>query len=102
AGVAPIQARCRALRTPTNSESFDFGLLAEDGGARTELAAAVLGRGRPVALELLSGEDLRACRDAAAAKGLHSLERVLERSPYLRIDGDFDAYFRGRGKNLVG
>jgi CelD/BcsL family acetyltransferase involved in cellulose biosynthesis len=104
-GVVPLQRRSARLRSPTNSESSDFGLLAEDGEARAALADAVLGRGgRSLELERLDaeGDDVPALRAAAGAHRYRLLERVVERAPYLQLEGDFETYFRSRSKNLTG
>jgi len=104
-GIVPLQRRNRRLRSPTNSESSDFGLLAEDAAARATLTEAVFARGgRLLELERLdaSGEDARALRAAAGAHGYRLLERVVERAPYLELEGEFETYFRSRSKNLTG
>jgi CelD/BcsL family acetyltransferase involved in cellulose biosynthesis len=104
-GLVPLQRRGGRLRSPSNSESSDFGLLAEDGGARATLAEAVFERGgRSLELERLDAvsEDVHALRAAADAHGYRLLERVMERAPYLQLDGEFDKYFRSRSKNLTG
>ncbi len=103
AGVLPVELRSGRVEAPTNLESPDFALAAEDADVAAELARAALGLGE--ATVLLSpleadAEDLPALRAAASELRHRTLERVRERSPYIALEGTFDDYAHARGKLL--
>jgi CelD/BcsL family acetyltransferase involved in cellulose biosynthesis len=98
AGVLPCYGDERWLRSPTNDQTPQFGVLAEDAPAAAELADAVLDRtGRRLTLSFVdaSSWDFTAFRDAAEARGYTVLARPVVRPPYLAVDGDWEA-FEGR------
>jgi CelD/BcsL family acetyltransferase involved in cellulose biosynthesis len=98
AGVVPCYGDRRWLRSPTNEQTPQFGVVAEDETAARELAAALLeGTGRRLTLGFLdaSGWDLAALRDRAEAQGYLVLVRPVARPPYLVLEGDWQA-FEGR------
>jgi CelD/BcsL family acetyltransferase involved in cellulose biosynthesis len=95
AGAVPFLARRGALLSPTNWHTPAFGLTAESGAAREALAGALLARrAARVDLALVDAADpaLPVLREAAAARGHRVVERVAMRSPYVPLEGDFDAY----------
>src|SRR5207244_6675172 len=49
-----------------------------------------------------AGPTLPECREAAASCGYNVLTRTLERSPFLLIDGDMQAYEQGLSRNTRG
>ncbi len=103
-GVLPLERNRGSVRSPTNWESPDFAFLADGPEPRRELARGLLAHaGRSASIQFLAadGDDLQACRAAAGERRFRTLERTLERSPYLVLEGDFETYFRSRGKNLV-
>jgi CelD/BcsL family acetyltransferase involved in cellulose biosynthesis len=81
----------------SNWHTPEFGVLAEDGAAARELAAALF-RGRPaqVSLSFVGSDELLLYRAAAADAGYRVLERVLERSPYVVVEGTWDDYMQQR------
>jgi CelD/BcsL family acetyltransferase involved in cellulose biosynthesis len=71
-------------------------MLAEDEAAGHELAGALL-TGMPTELSLgfvPVGPELAAYRSAAVHAGSSMLQRTLERSPFVAIDGSWEAYRR--------
>lgn len=103
-GVLPLARKGGSVRSPANWESPDFAFLADGPEPRRELARELLAHaGRSASIQFLAaeGDDLRECRAAAAERRFRTVERTVERSPYLVLEGDFETYFRSRGKNLV-
>ena len=95
-GVLPLERGRGTLRLPVNSETSQFELLAEDPG---ELARALFAqRAASIRLQLLDPDDLRDAR--AAAHGWRTVERPVERSPYVSTSGAFEDYTRERGAKL--
>jgi CelD/BcsL family acetyltransferase involved in cellulose biosynthesis len=95
AGVVPFLSRRGALLSPTNWHTPVFGPVAESERAREALANALVARrAARVDLALVDSADpsLDALRRAAGARGHRVLERVAMRSPYVPLQGDFDAY----------
>lgn len=105
AGVLPLARRRGELHSPTNFHTPEFGLLAEDDVAARELAERALGGSeRRIALGLLDaqGPSLATCRAAALDARRRITTRVLQRSPYVRVVGDWPAYERGLGRRWRG
>jgi CelD/BcsL family acetyltransferase involved in cellulose biosynthesis len=102
AGVLPLMEDGAVVRSTSNWHTPGFGLLAEPHELG-ELADALVSR-RPhrVWLGFVDpGEPgIVACRAAAQAAGYRVLERTLERSPYVPIEGDWEAYRDGLAKKL--
>ena len=95
AGVLPLWGERGWLRSPTNDQTPEFGLVAEDAAAADELAAAALDRaGRRLTLSFVdaSGWDWAALRDRGEARGYRLLARPVVRPPYLVVDGDWQAF----------
>ena len=95
AGVLPCYGARGWLRSPTNNQTPQFGLLAEEPSAADELAAAVLDRaGRRLTLGFVdaSGWDFAALRDRAEARRYRVVARPVVRPPYLVVDGDWQAF----------
>jgi CelD/BcsL family acetyltransferase involved in cellulose biosynthesis len=90
-GLVPLY-RCRGtVRSITNWHSPEFSFLVQDEAVAVALASALLGRGaRRVQLAFLDPEraGLRECHAVAARAGYRTLERTLERCPYIVIGGD--------------
>jgi len=103
AGVLPLMEDDGVVRSTSNWHTPGFGLLAE----RDELAdlakAVVEHRPRRVWFAFVDpGEPgIAACRTAAEDAGYRTLERTLERSPYVSIEGDWEAYREGLGRKLA-
>lgn len=101
--LLPVLRGRDALASPSNWHTPEFGLLSESEAA-TEALLATLFQGRPrrVSLSFLASEASNRLRRAAEAHGYRVLQRTLQRSPFVRIDGDWEAYVRSLGKNLRG
>jgi CelD/BcsL family acetyltransferase involved in cellulose biosynthesis len=102
AALIPLHARFGRCWSVSNWHTPQFGMLAEVGSARRELAAALFER-RPVELSLAfvdaAGPDLAVFRTAACDAGYRTLERTLQRSPYVTIEGTWDAHMRRLSRN---
>lgn len=86
--LVPLTRRGAVSAAPSNAHTPAFGLVAEDGAAAADLAAAILSqRRRRVSLWPVEqgSTSLAALRDAADGAGWRSVERTLLRSPYLEI-----------------
>lgn len=95
AGILPLYRRGAVIRSTTNVHASMFEPLAEDEVAAEELARALFSRGaRRVSVFYLApgGPGLRALRRAAGAARYRLIEGTHERSPYIEIAGDWDAY----------
>lgn len=102
--VAPLARGRGLLRAPTNWHTPSFGLVAEDGEARRELAAALLragGVGLDLAFLDLETGGLPELRAAAHARGWRTLERVQQRSPYVATAGDYESYLASLDRHHV-
>ncbi len=90
-GVLPVSAHRGVLRSPTNWHTPRFGALAEDEEAADRLAETVLERTRRWFdfSFVLSADPLAG---ALARLGLGTLDRVVMRSPYLEIEGEWEAF----------
>lgn len=103
-GIVPVHRGWDGLRTPANAHSPEFGILATD-----ELAARTLGvalfRGRPRRVALgaidMGGATAGLVRNAAVANGYRIVAATRERSPHLRIDGDWPAYVKSLRTKMV-
>jgi CelD/BcsL family acetyltransferase involved in cellulose biosynthesis len=105
AGVLPLAGGRRgALRSPTNWHTPEFELLAVDDAARAALARAVLAQLRPRRLTLAflpaEGGGLEEVRAAARTARYRVLERELERSPYVPVEGSWEAFAAGLTKKV--
>lgn len=97
-GVLPLESAHGLLRSTANWHTPEFGLLGDDADARRALAEAALAR-RPRRLELafVSPGGLAEVRGAGATAGYRVEERVVMRSPFVRVEGTVDAYLSERG-----
>ena len=95
-GVLPLERRRGSVRLPVNSETSQFELVAEDRAALVRALFAL--RAPSIRLQLLDADDVRELRGAAT--GWRTIERPIERSPYVSTSGGFEAYARGRGAKL--
>lgn len=103
--VLPLGRQFGALSSTTNWHTPDFGPVIEDPPALRALAEELFVRApRHVSLAFVdgAGATLPECREAAASRGYRVLTRTLERSPFVRIDRDWQAYERGLSRNARG
>jgi CelD/BcsL family acetyltransferase involved in cellulose biosynthesis len=104
AAVLPLERRRGgALRAPANWHTPGFGMLAEDDATARELARELYAhRPRSVSLAFVSdGAGLAPLHEAAAGAGYRRLQRTLERSPYVAVDGDWERYEQGLGRRRL-
>lgn len=93
--VLPLQRRGSVLAGAGNWHTPSFGAVAEDTGAVAELVDALLDEPpRRLDLSFLGANEalLEALREAIDSRGLHALERVVERSPYVIVSGGWDEF----------
>ncbi|MDP9225926.1 MAG: GNAT family N-acetyltransferase [Actinomycetota bacterium] len=104
AGVAAFARRNGALVSPTNWHTPEFGLLAEDDQAMSELVASLwISSPRSIHLSFLYPRraEVAECRAAARARGYRTIERVVLRSPYVRIEGDWDDHLARLDRHML-
>jgi CelD/BcsL family acetyltransferase involved in cellulose biosynthesis len=91
--LLPLARRHGVLRSVTNPHTPEFGLLAENRLAATELMCTILRAGAPRRISIASldpeSQELDACRSAASEARLRTSVRPYQHSPYLRIEGDW-------------
>lgn len=102
AAVLPMLERGRTLHSPVNWHTPGFGPVAIDAKARAELFERLFGESDAgVELSLLetgsAGQDDAV--DAAHRARRRLLTRVVTRSPYIELGGDFERYERGLSRN---
>jgi CelD/BcsL family acetyltransferase involved in cellulose biosynthesis len=95
-GVLPLARVGRALRSPTNAESPEFGFLAEDEPSARELAEIVLQQQTPGRIDLYpvdpNDPGIRHLFEHAAAHQRRVLLRPMLFSPYIATDGTWQGY----------
>lgn len=92
-GVLVLRRRAAALASPTNAHTPGFGVVAEDERASRLLVAAAMARARHgLWLDYLDAADpeVETVQRAAAAAGHAVFRLVIERSPYVTLDGEVD------------
>jgi CelD/BcsL family acetyltransferase involved in cellulose biosynthesis len=97
AGLVPFMEASTGTVSPTNWHTPRFGLLAEDEAARRELCRLLVERARhrlDVCFLYSGSEDERELRAAAREAGHRLQIRTCQRSPYVDVDGDWQAYER--------
>jgi CelD/BcsL family acetyltransferase involved in cellulose biosynthesis len=93
--VLPLGRRRGVLASTTNWHTPDFGPVAEDAAAARALTAALMARApRLLSLAFVDVAEpiLAECSAAAAAREYRVLTRTLERSPFVRIDRNWQSY----------
>jgi CelD/BcsL family acetyltransferase involved in cellulose biosynthesis len=94
-GLVPFLEVPTGIVAPTNWHTPRFGLLAEDAEARRELCRLLVERARhrlDVCFLYGGSDELRDLRAAAAEAGHRVQTRTCQRSPFVEVDGDWDAY----------
>jgi CelD/BcsL family acetyltransferase involved in cellulose biosynthesis len=102
--LVPLAERLGGLASPANWHTPAFGLLGLDDAARAELASELFALGRrrvSLAFVPAHGLGLGECRAAAAAADYRLLERTIERSPYVSLEGTFDEYLKSLDRKRV-
>jgi CelD/BcsL family acetyltransferase involved in cellulose biosynthesis len=98
-GVLPLIQRRTGVVSPTNWHTPAYGAVAADDDAARQLARAALeGAGPRLDLAFLDPDEpfTRALLEEATAAGRLVITRPVLRSPWLRLDGDFEAYEKTR------
>lgn len=99
--LLPVQREGGTLASPTNWHSPEFGLLAESAvDARRLVASLLADRPRRLSLAFLAPEQAELAQEEALAQGYRVIQRTLQRSPHVPIDGDWEAYRHRLSKNL--
>ncbi len=104
AGVLPLVSRKGALGSASNWHTPEFAPLGEDREAVLELTEALFAR-RPAHVSFYfvdtGSAGLEAFRSAASRARYVRHERMLERSPYVAIDGDWMSYQAGLSRKFL-
>jgi CelD/BcsL family acetyltransferase involved in cellulose biosynthesis len=102
AGVLPIIRTGATLRSPTNDHTPVFGAVCDEEGRAGLYESLLAARPRLVEIGMLAadGPDPTTLHGAAGAYTLD--QRTVLRSPYVAIDGDWDAYWSSLSQNLRG
>lgn len=101
AGVLPVRRSGDTVASPTNWHTPLYGPVGIDDAARAELMAKVFEDDpRRVDLSFLDGggPDLELLQRGAAGRKVES--RTVMRSPYVRIEQDWDSYWGNLSRNL--
>jgi CelD/BcsL family acetyltransferase involved in cellulose biosynthesis len=104
AALVPLEVEAGELRSPTNYHTPGFGLLAETPEDGVSLMAGLLDDApRRVSLAFVPITDATrtVMRLGSTRVGRSWHERVLERCPFLELDGDWDGYLSRRRGHLV-
>lgn len=93
--LLPVLTSTRGVVVPVNVETPVMEPLAVDDEALAALVPGLLGRGGRAYLSLLpEGNRARVLMAAAEARGFPSRCEVVRRSPYTRVDGEWEAFQR--------
>jgi CelD/BcsL family acetyltransferase involved in cellulose biosynthesis len=99
-GIAPFLSHRTGLVSPTNWHTPQFELVAADAQASRDLAAELVSRARhrlDVSFLDADSQGLAALRAVAEGAGLRVVERAVQRSLYVEVDGDWEQYRRHVG-----
>jgi CelD/BcsL family acetyltransferase involved in cellulose biosynthesis len=101
--LLPVRHRHGAVSSPSNWHSPGFGVLREDRAAGVALLDELFAR-RPAQVSLgflgALGPGLDELAGAAETAGYRCLQRTLERSPFVTVDGDWEGYERSLDRNM--
>lgn len=103
AAIAPLARHRHRLVSPANYHTPAFELVGEDDDAVAEVARTLLAE-RPPSLRIRfaagGGTSVLALRAAARSRGYRTVERTLERSPYVDTAPGWHAYHGGLDAKL--
>jgi CelD/BcsL family acetyltransferase involved in cellulose biosynthesis len=95
--LLPVRHLHGAVSSPSNSHSPRFGVLRDDRAMGAALLDKLFAR-RPAQVSLgfvgALGSSLEELTGAAETAGYRSLQRTLERSPFVTVDGSWEGYER--------
>ncbi len=96
-GVLPLIGNRRRMRSPTNTHTPVFDMVARDDDAARSLAAELCGRRfQQIDLSYLDpGGSLFRAWVGSGGGGMRTAERVQMRSPFVPLDGDFSGHRAG-------
>jgi len=102
-GVLPLAEDQGVVRSTSNWHTPGFALLAEPDELGRLAQAVVERRPRRVWMAFVDPDEagMAAVRAAAGSSGYRTLERTLERSPYIPIEGDWEGYCETLGRKLL-
>ena len=101
--LLPVRHRHGAVSSPSNCHSPHFGLLCEDRAAGAALLGRLFARSpAQVSLGFLGalGPGLEEFSGVAETAGYRCLQRTLERSPFVTVEGDWEGYERNLGRTM--
>jgi len=94
-GLVPVVTGRLAVRSPTNWHTPSFEPLAIDEAARASLIEALLAP-RPHRIDLSfvdpGGAGVEQCLRTGRSSGFQTVLRVIQRSPYIEIDADWESF----------
>jgi CelD/BcsL family acetyltransferase involved in cellulose biosynthesis len=94
-GVMPLSRRAGVLASPTNWHTPLYGPVAADEQALREILDGILAQSpRRIDLSFLDGGGSVARELRGLSGSRHYVERTVMQSPYLPIDGDWEAYWQ--------
>ncbi len=103
AGVLPVRRSGSAIGSPTNWQSDFYGATAEDEAVRAELFAAVFERSpRRIDFSFLEKEGDDVASFVEASGRYRTVNEVLMRSLFVRMEGDWESYLDGLSGKLRG
>lgn len=103
-GVLPMVRNRHTLESAANYHTPEFGILTQDSETTWALAQGLFAD-RPAHVSLTSldpaAETIDACQHAADEAGYKVVIRTYQRSLYIDLDGTWDGYESGLGRNLL-
>src|SRR5690606_37783849 len=91
------------LASPTNWHTVISGPLAEDSAVVSDLYREMAALGaRHIDLAFLGDSDMGAALRELDAAGYRTDRRVIQRSPYLSVSGEWEPFWTSRSRNLRG
>lgn len=101
AALLPVAERAGALISPTNWHTAVNGPLAADRDAETAIYREMVAIGvRRIDISALPSSHASLLADVLREEGYQAEARVIQRSPFLPIEGDWDSYWSGRSRRL--
>lgn len=103
AALLPLERRGAVLASPTNWHTPEFGVLSQsEDAARALLASIHDRRPRRFVLGFLDREQAQLADGYARERGFAVLQRTIQHSPYLPLEGDWAGYEKKLGTKRRG